>query len=170
MITEVARLARLVSEVEDQVSRELEDERSEDESTPLVAMFDALARRDREGIPFGIPSTADFQSLTASLEDFVERTAAKAKPKRRRAPSKRSQSFDPFDLTVALALLEEDGVTRVQAKQLAAAEVVVTGKPKTNVDTASAACRKWEHLLSKARDDVPTVRGWFEERRNTPAK
>ena len=105
LITEITRLATVVSEVEEQVARELEEEGFDGESTLVLAVFDALARRDREGIPFGIPSKAEFDALSSVLGDFVERTGAKTKRKRRPGQSKRSESFDPFDLTVALALL-----------------------------------------------------------------
>ncbi len=172
--TELARLAVYLEELEARIDEDLRgDPLAVSETEPALSALDMLSRRMRYGIPLRMPMASELRTLIASLVGFAERVGGAA-PKRMRgkATKRRLPVIEPFNLTLALLALEEENVSKVEPKQLAAAEVLVTGKPQRTIDRAANACRKWERLLSRARRDLPAMRELLAESRveATPAK
>jgi hypothetical protein len=163
----LARLYSVVQHVEQRIEGEMHDETREPQNVDghVLFMLEALGRREREGIPFQIPAANELHTLMASLNAFVERTdrSQERGPSRKGRNATLSKGIDVFNLTLVLAILEEEGISKLEPKQVAAAEVLATGNAQITRSRAANACRKWERILWKARKDLPIVRAWLED-------
>jgi hypothetical protein len=112
------------------------------------------------GAPFCSRGLAD---LIAQLEWFLagSKPADSRMSKRRASPTSLDNNAILFELAFNVAELEARGIP-VKPKDLAAAEVIATGKVHPTPPRAANAIRAWERRLAKAREVLPGFRRMFD--------
>jgi hypothetical protein len=71
-------------------------------------------------------------------------------------------------LAMHLAAMEMNGEMLPKPKQLAAAQVIATGRGLGRVSIATAACKRWEKALLKAKPLIPRWRKRLEQETSPP--
>lgn len=109
------------------------------------------------GTPF---CSRGFADLISQLDWFLARAKSAGSKRAKHQGASRTSLENKgvlFNLAVNVAELEAQGIP-VKPKDLAAAEVIATGKVRRTSQGAASAIRVWERRLAKAREVLPGFR------------
>jgi hypothetical protein len=113
-----------------------------------------FAKRAEHGVPASLPQLTDFRLLCELLEKFRRPD----QPKRPKPKGRKPAAITiPQALAMQLAGISIAAQTEPSAFQLAAAEVVATGRRFPTQSSANSAVTRWENHLKKARPKVAAI-------------